>query len=127
MISKGYIALTEQPVDRDYVRACVAVWLERFEKVEQVAPLQGSAISTLSVASPEDVMWEENPQFRVLNGPDFTWVYMTLGKQVIETSGLPADEISLCLNVLLELPDIAEVVDQINERRLEQLESEGLL
>ena len=127
MISKGYVAVTDRPLDRDYVRELVASWLERFERVEQVAPMQGTSISTLSVPSADEVMWEENLQFRVLNGAEFTWVYLTLGKQVIETSGLPGDEISLCLEVLLELPGIEEVVDQINERRLDQLEAEGLM
>lgn len=127
MISKGFVAVTEAPIDREFVRACVGTWLERFERVEQVAPMAGNSISTLAVAKADDLMWEDNMQFRVLNGPDFAWVYLTLERQAIETSGLPAGEISLCLEVLLELPGITEVVDQINNRRLDQLEAEGIL
>lgn len=127
MLSKGYIALTHQPLTRERIAQCVAHWLERFERLEQVAPMVGNHATTLSVHKPGDLMWEPHLQFRILNGADFAWVYISVDSRVIETSGMPAEEISLCLDVLTELPDIAEIIDQRNERRLDELETQGLL
>jgi hypothetical protein len=45
----------------------------------------------------------------------------------METTGFADAEISFCLEVLLELPDVAEVVDEKNQRRLEQLEKAGII
>jgi hypothetical protein len=124
MVQKGFIAVFEQPLGKPIVSECVASWLERFEKVEQVIPrMEG----TLEVKEPGEVMWESNLQFRVMNGEQFAWVYVSLDKRAMETTGFQDAEISFCLEVLLELPGIAEVVDEKNQRRVEQLEKAGII
>jgi hypothetical protein len=45
----------------------------------------------------------------------------------METTGFQDHENSLCLEVLLELPGVAEVVDEKNQRRLEELEKAGII
>jgi hypothetical protein len=124
MLQKGYIAVFEKAFDRDLVCECVASWLERFEKVEQVVP--GMA-GTIEVREPGEVMWERHLQFRVLNGDQFSWVYLSLEKPAMETTGFQDAEISLCLEVLLELPGVAEVIDEKNQRRLDELEKAGII
>src|SRR5271170_7211276 len=124
MLQKGYVAVFEKALDRASVSECVASWLERFEKVEQVVPrMEG----TLEVREPSEIMWEPHMQFRVLNGDQFSWVYVSLDRRGMETTGFQDAEISFCLEVLLELPGIAEVVDEKNQRRLEQLEKAGII
>jgi hypothetical protein len=124
MLQKGYIAVFEKGLDRASISECVASWLERFEKVEQVVPkMEG----TLEVREPSEIMWEPHLQFRVLNGDQFSWVYVSLDKPAMETTGFQDAEISLCLDVLLELPNVAEVVDEKNHRRLEELEKAGII
>jgi hypothetical protein len=127
MISSGYVGIFSSPFDQVQVRACVASWLERFEKVEQIPPQSPHEVATLSVGTPDEILWGKNLQFRVLNGPEFTWVYLTLERNAMETTGLLADEVSLCLDVLLELPGLVEVVPHTNERRLDELEAAGFL
>src|SRR5258708_28277014 len=124
MFQKGFIAVFEKALDRAAISECFASWLERFEKVEQVIPnMEG----TLEVKEPSEIMWEPNLQFRVLNGEQFAWVYVSLDKRAMETTGFQDAEISFCLEVLLELPSIAEVIDEKNRRRLEQLEKAGII
>ena len=45
----------------------------------------------------------------------------------METTGLLDDACTLCLDVLLELPGMAEIIDQKNDKRLDELEAEGLM
>ena len=124
MDKKGFIAIFEEALDRTQISECVASWLERFEKVEQVVPkMEG----TLEVKEPSEIMWEPNLQFRVLNGEQFAWVYVSLDKRAMETTGFQDAEISFCLEVLLELPGVAEVIDEKNQRRLDQLEKAGII
>ena len=124
MIQKGFVAVFESPLDRARISECVASWLERFEKVEQVVPkMEG----TLEVKETRDIMWEPHLQFRVLNGEQFAWVYVSLDKPAMETTGFQDAEISFCLEVLLELPNVAEVIDEKNERRLDELERAGII
>jgi hypothetical protein len=124
MVKKGFIAVFEKPLDRPRLSECVASWLDRFEKVEQVIPkMEG----TLEVKEPSEIMWEPNLQFRVTNGEQFAWVYASLDKPAMETTGFQDAEISFCLEVLLELPAIAEVVDEKNQRRLDELEKAGII
>jgi hypothetical protein len=124
MVQKGFIAVFEEALARAAISECVASWLERFEKVEQVIPqMEG----TLEVLEPGEIMWEPNLQFRVLNGEQFAWVYVSLDKRAMETTGFQDAEISFCLEVLLELPGIAEVIDEKNQRRLEELEKAGII
>ncbi len=124
MIQKGFIAVFEQELGKSEISDCVASWLDRFEKVEQVVPrMEG----TLEVKETRDIMWEPNLQFRVLNGEQFAWVYVSLDKRAMETTGFQDAEISFCLEVLLELPGIAEVIDEKNQRRLDELEKAGII
>jgi len=124
MDKKGFIAVFENALDRALISECVASWLERFEKVEQVVPkMEG----TLEVKEPSEIMWESNLQFRVTNGEQFSWVYLSLDKRAMETTGFQDAEISFCLEVLLELPNVAEIVDEKNQRRLDDLEKAGII
>ncbi len=124
MVQKGFVAVFEAELGRLEISECVASWLERFEKVEQVVPrMEG----TLEVKEPSEIMWEQNLQFRVLNGEQFSWVYVSIDKRAMETTGFQDAEISFCLEVLLELPGIAEVVDEKNHRRLDELEKAGII
>jgi hypothetical protein len=124
MDRKGFIAVFEKALDRVSISECVASWLGRFEKVEQVVPgMEG----TLEVKEPSEIMWEPNLQFRVMSGEQFAWIYVSLDKLAMETTGFQDAEISFCLEVLLELPNVAEVVDEKNQRRLEQLEKAGII
>jgi hypothetical protein len=124
MDKKGFIAVFETAFGRPEISECVASWLERFEKVEQVVPgMEG----TLEVKEPSEIMWEPNLQFRVISGEQFAWVYVSLDRRAMETTGFQDAEISFCLEVLLELPGVAEVIDEKNQRRLEQLEKAGII
>jgi hypothetical protein len=124
MNQKGFVAVFERDLAKADIGECVMSWLERFEKVEQVIPgMEG----TLEVKEPGEIMWEPNLQFRVLNGEQFAWVYVSLDKQAMETTGFQDAEISFCLEVLLELPRVAEIVDEKNQRRLDELERAGII
>jgi hypothetical protein len=124
MVQKGFIAVFEKALGKREVSECVVSWLERFEKVEQVIPnMEG----TLEVKEPGELMWEPNLQFRVINGEQFAWVYVSLERRGMETTGFQDAEISFCLEVLLELPGIAEVIDEKNQRRLDELEKAGII
>lgn len=129
MISKSYVAVFSQPLNQSLIEKCVLSWLERFSTVEQLVPEKGGlgADYGLAITKIEDLMWAEHLQFRVTEGIDFTWIYLTIDRRAIETTGLPSDNISLHLDVLLELPFVTEIVDGAEERRLDQLEAEGLL
>lgn len=124
MVQKGFIAVFEEQLGKPRISECVATWLDRFEKVEQVIPgMEG----TLEVKEPGEIMWESNLQFRVLNGEQFSWVYVSLDKRGMETTGFQDADISFCLEVLLELPGLAEVIDEKNQRRLDELEKAGII
>jgi hypothetical protein len=124
MIQKGFVAIFETALTRGMVSECVASWIGRFEKVEQVIPnMEG----TLEVKEPGEIMWEPHMQFRVTQGDRFSWIYLSLDKPAMETTGFQDAEISFCLEVLLELPCIAEVVDEKNQRRLDELEKAGII
>ncbi len=124
MNAKGFVGIFDQPHTDDAIEAFVKSWLSRFEKVEQVVPTE---TMTLRIESIEEIMWEEHMQFRIINGEQFSWVYLSKDHRGIETTGFEDAEISLCLDLLLELPGVREVVDEKNERRLEQLEREGVI
>ena len=124
MDQKGFAAVFERDMTKASITDCVVSWLERFEKVEQVIPnMEG----TLEVKEPEEIMWEPHLQFRVLNGDQFAWVYVSLDRRAMETTGFQDAEISFCLEVLLELPGVAEIVDERNQRRLDELERAGII
>jgi hypothetical protein len=124
MNQKGFVAVFERNLTKANIAECAASWIERFEKVEQVIP---NMDGTLEVKEPEEIRWEANLQFRVVNGEQFAWVYVSVDKRAMETTGFQDAEISLCLEVLLELPSVAEVIDEKNQRRLDELERAGII
>jgi hypothetical protein len=124
MNQKGFVAVFERDLTKANIAECVASWIARFEKVEQVIPnMEG----TLEVKEPAEIMWEPNLQFRVVDGEQFAWIYVSVDKRAMETTGFQDAEISLCLEVLLELPSVAEIVDEKNQRRLDELERAGII
>ena len=127
MISRGYVAVFTEPHTDDSIRNILESWLARFEKVEQVVPGIQAGNTTTAIQSPQDLIPSDHLQFRVIQGQDFAWAYLTRGRRVIETTGLPQEKISLCLDILLELPGVSEIVDQHDDRRLDELERDGLM
>ena len=127
MISRGYVAVFAEPHTDDSIRKILESWLGRFEKIEQVVPGIQAGNTTTVIQNPPDLIPADHLQFRVIQGGDFAWSYLTRGRRVIETTGLPHEKISLCLDILLELPGITEIVDQHDDRRLDELERDGLM
>jgi hypothetical protein len=129
MISQGYVAIFSKPLDAALIAEIIQSWLNRFEKVEQVAPHTGSGPGfTLAVKEPRDVMLASDAlQFRVMEQTHFAWIYLTRDRRAIETSGFAGEDGSLALEVLFELPHATEIVAESDERRLDELEAEGLL
>jgi len=127
MISHGYVAVLAEPHTDDSIRNILASWLARFEKVEQVVPGVQAGNTTTAIQQPQDLIPADHLQFRVIQGGDFAWAYLTRGRRVIETTGLPMEKIALCLDILLELPGVTEIVDQHDDRRLDELERDGLM
>ena len=127
MISHGYVAVFAEPHTDDSIRKILESWLARFEKVEQVVPGVQAGNTTTAIQQPLDLIPADHLQFRVIQGGDFAWAYLTRGRRVIETTGLPQEKIALCLDILLELPGVTEIVDQHDDRRLDELERDGLM
>jgi len=127
MISHGYVAVFAEPHSVDSIRKILESWLARFEKVEQVVPGVQAGNTTTAIQQPQDLIPADHLQFRVIQGGDFAWAYLTRGRRVIETTGLPQEKIALCLDILLELPGVTEIVDQHDDRRLDELERDGLM
>ena len=128
MINKTFVAVFTQPLDQALLEQCVKSWLERFESVEQLVPENGfGADYGLAITRVEDLMWAPHLQFRITQGIDFAWVYVTMKRRAMETTALPSDDISVGLDVLLELPGVSEIVDGNDDRRLDELEKEGIL
>ena len=121
----GFVAVFGTPVTASTTRAFVASWLDRYEQVEQVL---GQEVATVKLGEPSDLLDDENPTFRVVNGPQYAWVYVTHGARVVETTGTPnGEEVSLSLELLTELPGVERIVPTSDERKMEALEQEGLL
>ena len=127
MISHGYVAVFAEPHSDDSIRRILESWLGRFEKVEQVIPGIQAGNTTTPIEKPADLIPSDHLQFRVIQGGDFAWAYLTRGRRVIETTGLPQEKIALCLDILLELAGVTEIVDQHDDRRLDELERDGLM
>ena len=127
MISHGYVAVFAEPHTDDSIRKILESWFSRFEKVEQVVPGVQAGNTTTAIVKPGDFIPADHIQFRVIQGGDFAWAYLTRGRRVIETTGLPREKIALCLDILLELPGVTEIVDQHDDRRLDELERDGLM
>jgi len=127
MISHGYVAVFAEPHTDDSIPKLLESWLARFEKVEQVIPGVQAGNTTTAIQHSQDLIPADHLQFRVIQGGDFAWAYLTRGRRVIETTGLPQEKIALCLDILLELPGVTEIVDQHDDRRLDELERDGLM
>jgi hypothetical protein len=127
MISRGYVAVFAQAHSDDSIRAILESWMSRFERVEQVVPGTQAGNTTITLENPNEMLKSDHLQFRVIQGSDFAWAYLTRGRRVIETTGLPHEKIALCLDILLELSEVTEIVDQHDDRRLDELESDGLM
>jgi hypothetical protein len=127
MEHRGFVGLFREKLDRERIGELVSLWLDRFGAVEQAAG-DSYQVSTLRIDSVADVIWETNLQFRVLCGEQFAWIYITLGGRVAETSGLSFQAGALlCRDVLEDLPNCEEIIDEHNDRRLDQLEAQGLM
>lgn len=127
MISRGYVAVFAQAHSDASIRGILESWLSRFERVEQVVPGTQAGNTTIRVTQPDELLKSDHLQFRVIQGEDFAWAYLTRGRRVIETTGLPNEKLALCLDILLELPGVTEIVDQHDDRRLDELERDGLM
>lgn len=127
MISRGYVAVFAEAHTDASIRGILDSWFSRFERVEQVVPGTQAGNTTITLAGPEELLKSDHLQFRVIQGEDFAWAYLTRGRRVIETTGLPNEKIALCLDILLELPGVTEIVDQHDDRRLDALERDGLM
>jgi hypothetical protein len=127
VISKGYVGVFDAPFTKASVRTFIETWLGANLQVEQVCPGPHAGNTTLALTDPDTILWETNLQFRILSSSLFSWAYLSLDRRVIETSGLPDEGNTLPLDILLDLPGLQEIVDQANDRRLDQLEAEGLM
>ncbi len=124
---KGYVGLFTDPLDKERVEELVLLWIDSFGSVEQTTG-RGSQVLTVAVRSAEDLKWEQDLQFRVSCGEQFTWIYLTQNHHVIETSGLAGENGSeLCKDVLVNMPGCREIIDDRNDRRLDELEAKGLM
>lgn len=127
MISRGYVAVFAHPHTDDSIQEILDSWMSRFERVEQVVPGTQAGNTTITLANSGELLKSDHLQFRVIQGQDFAWAYLTRGRRVIETTGLPNEKIALCLDILLELTGVTEIVDQHDDRRLDELERDGLM
>lgn len=127
MISRGYVAVLAHPHTDDSIQEILDSWMSRFERVEQVVPGTQAGNTTITLANSGELLKADHLQFRVIQGQDFSWAYLTRGRRVIETTGLPNEKIALCLDILLELTGVTEIVDQHDDRRLDELERDGLM
>lgn len=124
---KGFVGRFKEPLGPENIVEIVEFWLAHFGSVEQTIG-QGGQVLTQSVRTIDDVVWEDNLQFRILAGEQFSWVYLSESSYVIETSGLAlGNGALLCRDVLTDLPGCIEIIDDNNDRRLDQLEAEGLM
>ncbi len=124
---KGYVGLFAEPLNRERIAELVMLWIERHGSVEQIFGAGGQVL-TQRVHAVGELMWEDNLQFRIVAGEQFAWIYMTINRQVVETSGLiPESGDALCRDVLEELPGCCEIIDDHNDRRLDELEAKGLM
>ena len=127
MISRGYVAVFSEPHTDASIRSILESWFDRFSRIEQVIPGAQAGNSTVTLTSPQELLPSDHLQFRVIQGDDFTWAYLTRNRRVIETTGLPNEKIALCLDILLELTGVTEIIDQSDDRRLDELERDGLM
>lgn len=125
---KGYVALLKDSLTPKILGEIIDIWLLRFDRVEQLKT-RDKALAAFVIRAPEEVVWEKDPQFRVMAGEQFTWVYFTADRRIVESDGLaePGGPF-LSKDVFVEIPEYLEkVVDDTNDRALDQWEKEGLM
>ncbi|MDK3158013.1 hypothetical protein QPK87_15750 [Kamptonema cortianum] len=125
---RGYVAIFSHPLTPAVIGDITALWRDRFERLEQVIPdVQEGATKTIE--SDEDLVPDTNYSFRICNGEEFAWAYLTVDRYAIETSSFPGEgeQPAMCLSVLVELPGLREIVDEHDDKRLDELEALGLL
>ena len=127
MLTKGFVAVSGMPLTKLTITAFVDWWLEHFETIEQAVPGPASSAVTIPIKKAEDLMWSPHMEFRIVHADDMTWVYLALDRFIIETSGNADEDNPLPLGALVELPGIIEIIDQNDDKRLDQLEAKGLL
>jgi hypothetical protein len=124
---RGFVGLFEEPLRRNVIEQIIDVWLDRYGGIEQASGNSYQVLTT-TIRERKDIIWENNLQFRVLCGEQFAWIYITLDRYVIETSGLALHEGALlCHDVLNDLPGCEEIIDERNDSRLDELEKFGLM
>lgn len=125
---KGYVALLKTSLTPKTLGEIIDIWLLRFDEVEQLKT-RDKTLAAFVVRVPEDVVWEKDPQFRVLAGEQFTWVYFTADRRIVESDGLaePGGP-SLSKDVFVQIPEyLQQVVDDTNDKVLDQWEAQGLM
>jgi hypothetical protein len=125
--SKGYVGLFESPLRHSDVEEFVEYWLQSYSPIEQVAPTEMADNATIKIEKKEDLLVTSNMQFRITMEENFVWVYLTTGRYVIETTGFLDPNNTMPYEVLLDLPGIQEIIEDTNDKRLDQLEAEGLM
>ena len=124
---QGFVGLFSEPLAKPRIEEIVSLWIERFGNVEQILGKIGQVL-TVKIQSTSDLIWEKDLQFRILHGEQFAWVYLTMDRYIIETSGLVSENASsLCRDVFKNLDGCKEIIDEHNNRRLDELETQGLL
>lgn len=129
MERRGFVGIFSEPLRKPKVQEIVVLWISQFGSVEQTVGKNGQVL-TLIIRSEEDLMWSEKDlQFRVRSGEQFSWVYLTQDRFVMETSGLCAEGSKdlLCYDVLAKVSSCEEIIDEKNDQRLDELEKQGLL
>lgn len=126
ILRKGYVALLKAPLTQEMLHGIVEHWMSRYDAVEQVKP-GGKEVATFPIRHPHDVVWEDHPQFRVTAGEQFSWVYFSADRRILESDGLaPVSGDALSLHVMA-LPECEKVVSDKDDKVLDQWEAQGLM
>jgi hypothetical protein len=129
MERRGFVGIFSEPLRKARIEEIVMLWISRFGIVEQTVG-KGGQVLTLVIRSEEDLMWSEKDlQFRITSGEQFSWVYLTQDRFVMETSGLCSEGSPdlLCRDVLTNVSGCEEIIDERNDKKLDELEKQGLL
>ena len=97
MISRGYVAVFAEPHTDASIRSILESWFDRFSRIEQVIPGAQAGNSTVTLTSPQELLPSDHLQFRMIQGDDFSWAYLTRNRRVIETTGLPNEKLHFAL------------------------------
>ncbi len=123
--AKGFVAVFRSPLDEEAIQKIVSIWLHTCDQVEQVIPSQ---IATLRLHDVSEMIRTKHMQFRLLQGNEFAWAYITTNTHCIETTGLSnGEQPSLSLTALTGLPNLLRVIQDTDHRALDALEQQGLL